>query len=232
MLLLLVHDKRMRIGILKRMVDMQYTVGFSSIFAHLSNPFIVYVDTEKANAGPPDPLAALEKTTDAQTHLTKVQIPRLESLQDASEQHNADPYALSMKVRKRFREEKKIDKAKTAIDDGIRGKYGLPETLALVEEDSDLRDEAKGEWERGQRELEARSSLKRRRLASETTSKSVNTSRLKMPSMPASRTRRIESNKVVSSLRDRIMENTAARTSLPATSETKKMGLSLLSRRK
>src|ERR1700733_8388626 len=78
-----------------------------------------------------DPLAALEKTTDAQNHLTKVQVPRLESLQSVSEHYNSDPYSLSLKVRKRFREEKKLDKAKKAVDDGIRGKYALPEDLTL-----------------------------------------------------------------------------------------------------
>ncbi|KZP27347.1 DUF572-domain-containing protein [Athelia psychrophila] len=188
-------------------------------------------DTEKANAGPSDPLAALEKTTDAQTNLTKVQIPRMESLQTVSEHYNSDPYTLSMKVRKRFREDKQIDKAKSAIDDGIKSKYGLPETLRLVEDNLDFRDEVKDEWEKGQRQLEANESSKRRRLALESTVKpaKTNASRLKAASTTSSRAKR--TNDVVASLRARIMENTA-RISHPPASGSKKTGLSSLARRR
>ena len=122
-------------------------------------------DTE-GNGAPVDPLAALEKTTNAQNHLNQVQVPRLEALQSVSEHYNADPYSLSSKVRKRFREDKKIEKEKKAIDDALKGRYGLPETLALVAEDDESKLEAKSEWEKGKSEL----SKKRRKITSSLTS--------------------------------------------------------------
>lgn len=130
-----------------------------------------------------DPLAALEKTTDAQNHLTKVQIPRLESLQSASEHYNADPYAHSTRIRKRFREEKKIEQAKQKANDEIKGRYGLPASLSLVEDDEQAKQEAKEEW------IKARLGSKRRKLGSSSSSSS--------------------STNPLDSLRTRILENTA-----------------------
>lgn len=123
------------------------------------------VDTE-GNAGPADPLAALEKSTTAQEHVNKVQIPRIESLQDVSDRYNSDPYALSSLVRKRFRAEKKVDAAKRAADDQLKGRYGLPETLQLAAEDDESKNSAREQWERGRREHEARTSIRRARLQS------------------------------------------------------------------
>ncbi|KAF8440291.1 DUF572-domain-containing protein [Boletus edulis BED1] len=119
-----------------------------------------------ANAGPADPLAALEKSTTAQNHVNKVQIPRLESLQEVSERCNSDPYALSSLLRKRFRAEKKIDTAKRAADDQLKGRYGLPETLQLAAEDDESRSAAREQWERGRREHEAQTSIRKARLQS------------------------------------------------------------------
>jgi len=172
-------------------------------------------DTEKANAGPSDPLAALEKSADAQTHLTKVQIPRLESLQSVSEHYNSDPYTLSLKVRKRFRTEKKVEKEKQAMDDQLKGRYGLPETLRLAEDDDDAKSEARVEWEKGRRELEDRENTKRRKLSLSTSALPVSSSSMMLRSRPASlgssssQTGRGHSNDVVTSLRARILENTA-----------------------
>ena len=124
-----------------------------------------HVDTD-GNAGPADPLAALEKSTTAQDHVNKVQIPRLESLQEVSDRYNGDPYALSSFVRKRFRAEKKIDAAKRAADDQLKGRYGLPETLQLAAEDDESKSAAREQWEKGRRELEARTSIRKARLQS------------------------------------------------------------------
>jgi len=172
-------------------------------------------DTEKGNAGPSDPLAVLEKVTDAQTHLTKVQMPRLESLQGASEHYNSDPYALSVKVRKRFRTEKKVEKEKQAVDDQIKDQYGLPETLRLVEDDDDAKSEARVEWEKGRKELEVRENAKKRRLSLDRTvlpvssSSMASRSRLVSSLSSSSQSRRGTSSNVVTSLRARILENTA-----------------------
>jgi len=174
-----------------------------------------YTDTEKGDAGPSDPLAVLEKVTDAQTHLTKVQMPRLESLQGASEHYNSDPYALSVKVRKRFRTEKKVEKEKQAVDDQIKDQYGLPETLRLVEDDDDAKSEARVEWEKGRKELEVRENAKKRRLSLDRTvlpvssSSMASRSRLVSSLSSSSQSRRGTSSNVVTSLRARILENTA-----------------------
>ncbi|TFK40063.1 DUF572-domain-containing protein [Crucibulum laeve] len=167
-------------------------------------------DTE-GKAAPVDPLAALEKTTDAQTHLTKVQIPRLESLQTVSEHYNSDPYALSSKVRKRFREEKKIEQQNAKADDILKGRYGLPATLSLVEDNEKALQEAKQEWEKGKLELASRESAKRRKLMGSTTSTSLSSiGRSSRPSSSCSK----PPNDTLSSLRARILENTAKQSSL------------------
>ncbi|KAF5382095.1 hypothetical protein D9615_004210 [Tricholomella constricta] len=165
-------------------------------------------DTEGA-AAPVDPLAALEKTTDAQNHLTNVQAPRLEALQSVSEQHNADPYALSSKVRKRFREVKRVEQRKQRVDDHIKGRYGLPASLSLLEENEATRKEAKEEWQRAQRALALEQSNKRRKLAVDVVS---------IPTLTSKHTRQISTShnpltkNPIDSLRARILENTARQT--------------------
>ncbi|EPQ54306.1 DUF572-domain-containing protein [Gloeophyllum trabeum ATCC 11539] len=168
-------------------------------------------DTDKA-ATPTDPLAALEKTTSAQTHMTQVQMPRIEELQSFSEQRSADPYTLSVKVRKRFREQKKVDRALQRADEELKGRYGLPESMSLVRDDEESRKAAKEEWERARRqeELRDKESLKKRRIGA-----AVGT----MPVSLASKSRiskqhSSSSSPVISSLRARILENTARHSSL------------------
>ncbi|KAG6821701.1 hypothetical protein H0H87_005728, partial [Tephrocybe sp. NHM501043] len=72
-----------------------------------------------------------------------------------SEHYNADPYSLSTKVRKRFREVKKVEQQKQKVDNHIKDRYGLPASLSLLEEDEATATEAKEEWARGKRELAA-----------------------------------------------------------------------------
>ncbi|KAI5117156.1 hypothetical protein M0805_009498 [Coniferiporia weirii] len=118
-------------------------------------------------AGPSDPLAALEKSTQAQNHLTSVQVPRLESLQSLSDHYNSDPFAHSSRVRKRFRAEKKLDKARKDADDAVKDKYALPESLALVADDDDsVKEEAKEAFARGSIQR-ADEDARRRRLMAE-----------------------------------------------------------------
>jgi coiled-coil domain-containing protein 130 len=199
----------MKTGIRKKMEAMPFMASPTTTIprSHLT----WYPDTE-GNAAPVDPLVALEKSTDAQNHLIKVQLPRLESLQSVSEHYNSDPYALSVKVRKRFREGKKVEEQKKAVDDQIKGRYGLPETLDLVEDDDGAVAEAKEEWANGRQQLRLRESNKRRKLAVEitsipasTASSSLQRSRLTVPSTP----RQITPNNPITSLRARILENTA-----------------------
>jgi len=173
-----------------------------------------------------DPLAALEKTTSAQTQLTQVAMPRIESLQEVSEQTNADPYTLSLKLRKRFREEKKIDAEKTKADDKFKTQYGLPaEMKLLAADDEGIKEEAKRDWEKGRRDWEVLENGKRRKMAAEiieipppraakltTKISSLNPSArsTRMTSIPSSSSRKSPSlNNPVASLRARILENTA-----------------------
>ncbi|KAK0235664.1 DUF572-domain-containing protein [Armillaria nabsnona] len=148
-------------------------------------------------AAPVDPLAALEKTTDAQNHLTNVQVPRLESLQTASEHYNADPYALSSKVRKVFRHEKKIETAKRKADDEIKGRYAFPAEMKLLEDDEQSHTDAKEEWQRRRSEFEARE--RKRRKFPVASSLALPTSNSK--------------SQTVNSLRARILGNTAKNSS-------------------
>lgn len=101
---------------------------------------------------PVDPLAALEKSTESQNYVVRVQAPRLEEIQSMSDKYNEDPYAASIKARKKFREEKKVEKAKEAVDNTIKLRYGLPAELRLLEDGSNEVDEAKREWLKARRE--------------------------------------------------------------------------------
>ena len=123
------------------------------------------LDTDNDKAGPVDPLAALEKSTEAQNHANNVQVPRLEALQSASDHYNADPFTLSSRLRKRFREEKKVEKRKRDADDAVKSRYALPEDLALVPDDDSIREEARGEFSRARLEHHADEDAKRRRTA-------------------------------------------------------------------
>ncbi|KAG6909976.1 hypothetical protein DXG01_013976 [Tephrocybe rancida] len=175
-------------------------------------------DTEGA-AAPVDPLVALEKTTDAQNHLTNVQAPRLESLQQISEHYNADPYALSSKVRKRFREVKKVEQQKQKADDHIKNRYGLPASLSLLEEDEATTKEAQEEWARGKRELAAEESNKRRRIAVDLVS--IPSSSKGVQRRSKSVAQKNSASNPVDSLRARILENTARQTGRSAIGASK-----------
>lgn len=120
-------------------------------------------DTEGKDT-PVDPLAALEKSTEAQNHLNNVQVPRLEAIQSLADHYGSDPYSLSRKVRKRFREDKKVEKAKQAADDELKGRYGLPAELLLTRDDEATREKDKEEWMKAQSALALRDSAKRRKL--------------------------------------------------------------------
>ena len=161
---------------------------FYLIFAH----FYRYVDTEAANKTA-DPLAALEKTTSAQTNLTQVQIPRLESLQSVSDRFNADPYALSSKLRRGFREEKKVATAKRKVDDDIKERYALPSALPLLEDDAETAREAKEQWERA-REQQV---VKRRKVVPAS-----------VPLIPKASSAKTQTA-AISALRARVLGNTA-----------------------
>ncbi|EGN98987.1 hypothetical protein SERLA73DRAFT_181759 [Serpula lacrymans var. lacrymans S7.3] len=165
------------------------------------------VHDSSASAIVADPLATLEKTTDAQNYVAKVQIPRLETLQTASDHYNSDPYSLSTKARKRFREEKKIEIRKKAADDQIKGRYALPETFKLLEDDDEAREQAKEEWTKRRLELETemQRNTKKQKLIPPISSITNSTS----PRTSSAFT----SNDKLRSLKARILENTSRKAS-------------------
>jgi len=108
----------------------------------------------ETNAGPSgvtDAFASVEKTTAAESNLNNVIKPRLSSLAELSDRRNQDPYTLSSKLRRSFREIKKVDKRIRDEEDSVRDKFALPKQLDLVKED-EVREEAKEMWERGRTE--------------------------------------------------------------------------------
>ncbi|KAF5359166.1 hypothetical protein D9756_003171 [Leucocoprinus leucothites] len=153
---------------------------------------------------PDDPLAALEKTSEAQANLTKVQIPRLEALQSVSEHYNADPYSLSLKVRRKFREEKKIDQQKRKADDDLKGRYGLPASLSLLEDDAEAKEEAKSAWAEARQKLQSQEGAKRRRIGGVDVVVTPSLSRPASGSSSAS-----SKSSSLDTLRTRILSNTA-----------------------
>ncbi|KAI0648879.1 DUF572-domain-containing protein [Trametes meyenii] len=162
------------------------------------------------NQGPVDPLAALEKSTDAQNHMNNVQIPRLEALQDLSDHYASDPYSHSLRVRKRFREQKKIDKAREDVDERIKSTYGLPETLALTAEDEASKSKAKEEWEKARQVMADQLSAKRRKIGTEiAVVPGPSSSRLSAAHMAPSGTSGRGGGDAVSVLRAKILRNTA-----------------------
>jgi coiled-coil domain-containing protein 130 len=147
----LVHDKKTKTGIQKKTAALPSLVRpRAPLFPGRWNRRIFFSDTDKA-ASPGDPLAALEKSTVAQNHVAKVQAPRLEELQEVSQHYGSDPYAHSLRVRKRFREEKKVEKQKQNADDQLKGRYGLPTSLTLLEDDAASKQEAHEQWLREKR---------------------------------------------------------------------------------
>jgi coiled-coil domain-containing protein 130 len=116
-------------------------------------------------AGPSDPLNALEKQTDAKNYMQKVQSPRIDELQDASDNVNADPYTLSQRARKRFRAVKKEDQARTLRDTELKDRYSLPSEFALVREDDSTVADANSEWSKARAAaVEAESKRQKRTL--------------------------------------------------------------------
>jgi len=162
--------------------------------------FTIY-DTDKV-FNDSDPLANLEKTTNAKRHMDDVQIPRIESLQNVSEHYNSDPYSLSSKARRKFRKEKKIELKKQQSDDLLKGRYGLPTSLSLVEDDLVTVQEAKAQWEKGKQELQLRES-KRRKMVTETSL---------IPCARISKDPSSSNPSPLNSLRTRLLQNTAKRT--------------------
>ncbi|GBE88487.1 hypothetical protein BKA93DRAFT_81427 [Sparassis latifolia] len=158
------------------------------------------------NGGPVDPLAALEKSTDAQNHMNQVQIPRLEELQMLSDHYSVDPYMRSKKVRQRFRTEKKLDQARRAADDTLKSTYALPEELALTVESEDSRAEAHKHWEKERLALEVREKAKRRMVGRPPETAPTASSR---PSLLHKKLSAGPPGSAISSLRARILENTA-----------------------
>lgn len=145
--------------------------------------------------------------------MNQVQVPRLEALQTVSDHYSADPYSLSLKARKRFREEKKVEREKQESDEKLKSTYGLPEVLSLSEESEESRADAREHWLKGREALRLQDDSKRRKLVRETDIVPISRSKvLTAPQALSARTTGRQgpsSASAVSSLRARILENTA-----------------------
>lgn len=154
----------MKIGTQKKTVDMLYMVcqNIGYIYYYLIGP----TENDPNKAGPSDPLAQVEKTEDASRRAKEIGAPHIESLAELSETYNSDPYELSRRVRKQFREVKKIDKRKREEDDAIRDKYSLPSTLKLVDE-GEIKEEASRAWAEERTQWETEHRAKQRKVIAE-----------------------------------------------------------------
>jgi coiled-coil domain-containing protein 130 len=108
-------------------------------------------------------------------------------------------------VRKKFREEKKVETEKRRLEDEMKGKYALPKELKLLEEGEEDVRAAKVEWEKGRREVR---DGKRRRLGGEGLGMSASAVSARK-SGPSSTANGVScKTEAVSALRARILGNT------------------------
>jgi coiled-coil domain-containing protein 130 len=109
-------------------------------------------------------------------------------------------------VRARFRAEKKVEQARTAVDNELKDRYALPETLKLIRDDEASIAAAREEWRQANedkraKDLSQRGSALKAPIGSRPLSAS-SSSRSRMAS---------PRDTVLTSLRERILENTARR---------------------
>jgi len=81
-----------------------------------------------------------------------VTAPRIDELYDLSDRVNSDPYSHSKRMRRFFREEKKVEKAKEAADNLIKDQFALPKEMKLVDE-KEVVEEAKESWKEGRAQV-------------------------------------------------------------------------------
>ncbi|CAE6375944.1 unnamed protein product [Rhizoctonia solani] len=123
--------------------------------------YAVHENDPSKNA-PLDPLQSLEKSTTQEENYQKHARPHLEQLQDLSAARSADPYALSVKLRKNFREGKHTALKIKAEDDAIKDKYGLDPGIKLMDKNDPLLvSEAKAEWQEGQKQREEEEAMRK-----------------------------------------------------------------------
>ncbi|QRV74803.1 coiled-coil domain-containing protein [Ceratobasidium sp. AG-Ba] len=123
--------------------------------------YAVHENDPSKNA-PLDPLQSLEKSTTQEENYIRHAKPHLEQLQELSAARSADPYALSVRLRKTFRTDKHAALRVKASDDAVRERYSLDANIKLVDaNDALLREEAKVGWEDGKRRLVEESTKKR-----------------------------------------------------------------------
>jgi coiled-coil domain-containing protein 130 len=122
-----------------------------------------------------------------------------------SAHYNEDPYAHSQRVRKRFRAEKRVEQARIEADKSLKEKYGLPTELALQRaDDPGTTTEAREEWARGLAARAEDNTSRKRKLA------------LEAPVFtPSRRGVSTSTESAASSLRTRLLSNSARRTTKP-----------------
>jgi len=179
------------------------------------------IHDSEAAATPADPLASLEKTTAAKTLATNVTAPRLDELYDLSDKVNADPYTHSKRMRRYFREEKKVEKAKQEADNQIKDQFALPKELKLVEE-KDVAEEAKETWK--QNRIRA-SSEKADTLFPQPTFAQVRQAHQKKDSSVERRPKAVSSSRQASTLGAILLRNTLKSASKRSVTPSKSLGI-------
>ena len=106
-------------------------------------------DTEAPSATdkPEDAFAHLEKqAVQKQTFASKTE--RLTELTELSDRLHADPYAISQRLRRNFRQEKKMENALQQRDIDLKEKYGLGHHIQLDRQDPASSEKEKESWRR------------------------------------------------------------------------------------
>jgi coiled-coil domain-containing protein 130 len=115
-----------------------------------------------------DAFAAVEKGISQKAQALSA-AQRLDALGDLNDDRWSDPYTHSKRLRKSFRQEKRVRVAVEAKDDAIRDRYGLGRDIKLIEEKPEEARAAAQAFQSGRRAREADEARKRRRIEASTT---------------------------------------------------------------
>ncbi|KAJ9123146.1 hypothetical protein QFC22_001339 [Naganishia vaughanmartiniae] len=117
-----------------------------------------YTDAPSATDKPQDAFAHLEKqVVQKQTFASKSE--RMTELTELSDRLHADPYANSQRLRRHFRQEKKVENGLLQQDADLKQKYGLGERIRLDRPDSAAQEREKQMWERVNQNKTSRSTV-------------------------------------------------------------------------
>lgn len=109
-----------------------------------------------------DAFASVEKTLSQKAQALNA-AQRLEALEAVNDDRWSDPYEHSKRLRRSFREEKKVRQVVEKQDEAIRDRYGLSREIKLESEKPEEAREAARVFKNGRRAIEAADEGKKRR---------------------------------------------------------------------